>query len=489
VDAWSVTGGTTLGARFAGIETKLFQAGLPPYLVYLWFLGAPETRAPEASNFGARFLLAFVLATIPAGVVAKTTYGDVLANVDVLHGASESLLTCSNFLFAFGFATAIAAETASATATATAAAAAAAAAPDSTSGDTASPAAALLALVAVAGAGAAAVAGAVAAAGGPASALGLELVEPANALSLPTWVVHTSSVAEWCLAMRLIYAYADVSGNREWRSLSYAMTPFLASAFSACAFHLFYNAPAINALVPLQALATFGGNVGCAVAAYRISNFNGAVDSASARASDDGDSTANRRQKPSWAPTPNVFFPVKLGVSSVLAACVVKYGSLAAPAHAFLSTPTYPKALACIFIPTLAWSAVVFGGDAIASGGNEKKDSDSFWSELSMEKVKTYGKSGTIAYVVVELAFWAIAFPAAVAWYRVADGQWLDLSDPADKAKLVGAGAVFINGVRALVPLRLASAIALAPYVEEVLGGGGGEDEDEEEEEDASSNT
>jgi hypothetical protein len=65
----------------------------------------------------------------------------------------------------------------------------------------------------------------------------------------------------------------------------------------------------------------------------------------------------------------------------------------------------------------------------------------------------------------------------------------LDLSDPADKAKLVGAGAVFINGVRALVPLRLASAIALAPYVEEVLGGGGGEDEDEEEEEDASSNT
>ena len=207
MDAWSVTGGTTLGARFAGIETKLFQAGLPPYLVYLWFLGAPETRAPEASNFGARFLLAFVLATIPAGVVAKTTYGDVLANVDVLHGASESLLTCSNFLFAFGFATAIAAETATATATA-----AATAAPDSTSGDSASPAAALLALVAVAGAGAAAVAGAVAAAGGPASALGLELVEPANALSLPTWVVHTSSVAEWCLAMRLIYAYADVSG-------------------------------------------------------------------------------------------------------------------------------------------------------------------------------------------------------------------------------------------------------------------------------------
>ena len=38
VDAWSVSGGTTLGARFAGVESKLFQASLLPYLVYLWFL-------------------------------------------------------------------------------------------------------------------------------------------------------------------------------------------------------------------------------------------------------------------------------------------------------------------------------------------------------------------------------------------------------------------------------------------------------------------
>ena len=57
VDAWSVTGGTTLGAKFAGVETKLFQAGLLPYLVYLYFLGKDEARTPAASNFGARFLL------------------------------------------------------------------------------------------------------------------------------------------------------------------------------------------------------------------------------------------------------------------------------------------------------------------------------------------------------------------------------------------------------------------------------------------------
>ena len=38
VDAWSVSGGTTLGARFAGVESKLFQASVLPYLVYVWFL-------------------------------------------------------------------------------------------------------------------------------------------------------------------------------------------------------------------------------------------------------------------------------------------------------------------------------------------------------------------------------------------------------------------------------------------------------------------
>ena len=100
-----------------------------------------------------------------------------------------------------------------------------------------------------------------------------------------------------------------------------------------------------------------------------------------------------------------------------------------------------------------------------------------------MDKVKSFGKAGTIAYVIVELGFWAIAFPVAFGWYRVAEGTWLDLADAGDKARLFGAGAVFVNGVRALVPLRLAAALALAPYVESAMGGGavgaGDEDGDE----------
>jgi hypothetical protein len=40
-------------------------------------------------------------------------------------------------------------------------------------------------------------------------------VEPANALSLPTWMVHVSSLIEWLAAMALIWRYAAVSGLRQ----------------------------------------------------------------------------------------------------------------------------------------------------------------------------------------------------------------------------------------------------------------------------------
>lgn len=36
--------------------------------------------------------------------------------------------------------------------------------------------------------------------------------EPANALSLPTWVIHISSVIEWVVAMALVWQYAEVTG-------------------------------------------------------------------------------------------------------------------------------------------------------------------------------------------------------------------------------------------------------------------------------------
>ncbi len=94
--------------------------------------------------------------------------------------------------------------------------------------------------------------------------------EPANALSLPTWAVHTSSVFEWGLAMRLIWEYAGVSGNERWKGLAWGMLPCLGSAMCACTWHFFYNATELEFLVALQAFLTVVGNFTCWVAAYRL---------------------------------------------------------------------------------------------------------------------------------------------------------------------------------------------------------------------------
>ena len=50
-------------------------------------------QTPKLTSFGFQFLLLFVLATIPTGLISKETWGLTLADVDWLHGAAESLLT------------------------------------------------------------------------------------------------------------------------------------------------------------------------------------------------------------------------------------------------------------------------------------------------------------------------------------------------------------------------------------------------------------
>lgn len=81
-----------------------------------------------------------------------------------------------------------------------------------------------------------------------------------NALSIPTWIIHISSVIEWTLAIWLIWRYGELTQNRAWWIFSLAMLPALISAMCACTWHYFDNNPDLHWLVTLQALSTLIGN-------------------------------------------------------------------------------------------------------------------------------------------------------------------------------------------------------------------------------------
>ncbi|CAO2827166.1 unnamed protein product [Amaranthus hypochondriacus] len=98
----------------------------------------------------------------------------------------------------------------------------------------------------------------------------IQIQEPPNALSLPTWAVHVSSVAEWVIAMTLVWQYGDKPGNESWKGLSWGMVPLLGGAMCACTWHFFYNAESLEVLVALQAALTVLGNATMCIAAFRI---------------------------------------------------------------------------------------------------------------------------------------------------------------------------------------------------------------------------
>ena len=93
------------GNNLAGI---FFQASLPSYLIFLYFLGYEKNRTPKVAMFGFQFLLLFVLSTVFTGIVTKSVYSSSLADVDWLHGAAEALLTTSNLYVGLGFRAALA---------------------------------------------------------------------------------------------------------------------------------------------------------------------------------------------------------------------------------------------------------------------------------------------------------------------------------------------------------------------------------------------
>ena len=281
INAWSVNGATLASPDFA---SNLFAASLFPYLVFLYFLSRSETKTPTLGNFGFQFLLAFVFATIPAGIYAKYEYNDILANIDFLHGGAESLLTITNLLIIIGFRQVREKQ--------------------ATSGPFSNDV-----LIAI-------VSGLITFVYG--NFVGAH-PEPANALSLPTWVVHTSTIFEWLLAMKLIWEHSDLSQNPRWKGMTWAMAPSHTSGLCACTYHLFYNSPSLLWIVSLQAAMTLLSNTALAFAAYRIYQFE----------KESATQVNSSAEESKLTPVPeNSQFFFDLAFKSIIAASIVKFGAL-----------------------------------------------------------------------------------------------------------------------------------------------------------------
>jgi len=91
-----------------------------------------------------------------------------------------------------------------------------------------------------------------------------------HALSLPTWIIHISSILEWVTAMALIWRYGEVTGNTKWHNLVWGMFPSLLGAFAVVYWHYFDNTLDLIWLGNLQAAMTLLGNITLMMAAYTL---------------------------------------------------------------------------------------------------------------------------------------------------------------------------------------------------------------------------
>lgn len=476
---------TDQGSNLAGI---FFQASLIPYLLFLYFLSFRANRLSEVTQFGFQFVLLFVISTIPSGIISKSIYGDSLANTDYLHGGAESLLTLANIIIVLGLREAMTIPKANTK---------------------------LLEQGRFVGLGAAAIFALSCIVGitfwkdghtpflGGIGNIPIDFLqsnyawithnEPINALSIPTWMIHFSSVFEYLLAMSLIWQYSTATQNEKWKGLTWGMLPLHASGICACTYHFFYNDPSLQFLVTSQAGLTLLGNITCMIAAYRIAVSNGwkiqneipfLPRSKTSPAGLIADGLAAMPLKTSETAVDSTqTLAIKIIILTLLASYGVKYGELA---FDLPFTPNVPVAIAMILgfpglvglqyylkskgdrsnsdnegqqslFPTLELPSFMTGGN---SDGEAKPS-------LSMSDVKKYGIAGTVAYVLTELAFWIVAFPVAATALYQSTGHWPDiLNDNTDRAAVLAFIFAGANIARAFVPIRLGAALALAPWVD-----------------------
>jgi len=301
--------------------------------------------------------------------------------------------------------------------------------------------------------------------------------EPENALTIPTWAIHFSSVIEYLIAMDLVWKYSEVTNNERWKGMTWGMLPLHASGICACTYHFFYNPSNFQFLVSMQAGFTLLGNITCMIAAFRIAQSNGwsfGEISPFSKSDDSNGSTGLVADGMTGAliiqelEESSVSLIAKVVAMTLTLSYVVKYGSLG------LDLPFEPNgaiALAMVLgIPGItAFQYYQRSSGNITDG--ESKPLFSFGdSSLSMEDVKKYGVSGTVAYVLTELAFWLVAFPVAATALYQSTGHWPDvINETADRAAVLAFIFAGANVARLFVPIRLGAALALAPWVDENL--------------------
>mmetsp|Transcript_23120 Transcript_23120/g.54594 ORF Transcript_23120/g.54594 Transcript_23120/m.54594 type:complete len:553 (+) Transcript_23120:77-1735(+) len=453
------------GQNLAGI---FFQQSLLPYLAFIYFLSFRANKIPAVANFGFQFVLLFVASTIPAGIISKSVYETSLANVDWLHGWAELLLTVANILIVWGLKEA-------------------STSPNQTPAGT--PRLAAFGLFGLFAAGCALGPGTIGweahtgfmAGIGDLSTATVESLpwvthtEPINGLSIPTWIIHFSSVIEYLIAMDLIWKYSEVTGNEKWKGMSWGMLPLHASGVCACTYHFFYNPSSLQFLVSMQAGFTLLGNITCAIAAFRIARENGWTlsevnpfrkeDDPAILAADGIAAEALVLREPVES---NAVLAAKVTAGTLFLSYAVKYGSLG------LDLPFEPNAfvgLAVVLgLPGLTAYTFYQRGNAAEDGESKPFSFQLGDTSLSMADVKKYGVAGTVAYILTELAFWIVAFPVAAFALYNSTGHWPDvINETGDRAAVLAFIFAGANVARLFVPVRLGAALALAPWVDENL--------------------
>ena len=118
-----------------------------------------------------------------------------------------------------------------------------------------------------------------------------------------------------------------------------------------------------------------------------------------------------------------------------------------------------------------------------ALGISEKVQAAAPEGGFSYANIKKYGVAGTLAYVITELAFWAVAFPVASTTFYNTAGHWPDFGDGSDRTAVLAFIFAGANVARLVVPLRFAAAFAIVPWVDENIvqqfGIGGGDSDGE----------